>query len=140
LKGLEVALSEADAVMTRDPLPEVWCDPTQIARVLQNLIVNAAKFHGADPPKIHIGARREGNEWVFSVKDNGIGIDPEYFDRIFVIFQRLQSRVEYEGTGMGLAIGKRIVERHGGRIWVESQVGAGSTFYFTLPAEPEESA
>ena len=140
LQGLEVTLSDADAVVTRDPLPELWCDPTQIARVFQNLIVNAAKFRGTDPPKIHVGARREGDEWVFSVKDNGIGIDPEYFDRIFVIFQRLQSRVEYEGTGMGLAIGKRIVERHGGRIWVESQLGAGSTFYFTLPAELKEPA
>jgi PAS domain S-box-containing protein len=140
LKGLEVTLSDADAVVTRDPLPELWCDPTQIARVLQNLIVNAAKFRGTDPPKIHVGARLEGEEWVFSVKDNGIGIDPEYFDRIFVIFQRLQSRTEYEGTGMGLAIGKRIVERHGGRIWVESQLGAGSTFFFTLPAELKESA
>ena len=140
LQGLEVTLSDADAVVTRDPLPELWCDPTQIARVFQNLIVNAAKFHGTDPPKIHVGARREGDEWVFSVKDNGIGIDPEYFDRIFVIFQRLQSRDQYEGTGMGLAIGKRIVERHGGRIWVESRPGAGSTFYFTLPAELRELA
>jgi PAS domain S-box-containing protein len=140
LKGLEVALSEADAEVTRDPLPELWCDPTQIARVFQNLIVNAAKFRGTDPPKIHVGARLEGEEWVFSVKDNGIGIDPEYFDRIFVIFQRLLSRTEYEGTGMGLAIGKRIVERHGGRIWVESRPGAGSTFFFTLPTELKESA
>jgi len=140
LQGLEVTLSEADAVVTRDPLPELWCDPTQIARVFQNLIVNATKFRGTESPKIHVGARREGEEWVFSVKDNGIGIDPTYFDRIFVIFQRLQSRVEYEGTGMGLAIGKRIVERHGGRIWVESRPGAGSTFCFTLPAELKESA
>ena len=140
LQGLEVTLLEADAVVTRDPLPELWCDPTQIARVFQNLIVNATKFRGTESPKIHVGARREGEEWVFSVKDNGIGIDPTYFDRIFVIFQRLQSRVEYEGTGMGLAIGKRIVERHGGRIWVESRPGAGSTFCFTLPAELKESA
>ena len=140
LQGLEVTLLEADAVVTRDPLPELWCDPTQIARVFQNLIVNATKFRGTESPKIHVGARREGEEWVFSVKDNGIGIDPTYFDRIFVIFQRLQSRVEYEGTGMGLAIGKRIVERHGGRIWVESRPGAGSTFFFTLPAELKESA
>ena len=140
LQGLEMTLSDAHAVVTRDPLPELWCDPTQIARVFQNLVVNAAKFHGTDPPKIHVGARREGDEWVFSVKDNGIGIDPAYFDRIFVIFQRLQSRAEYEGTGMGLAIGKRIVERHGGRIWVESRPGAGSTFFFTLPAGLKESA
>jgi light-regulated signal transduction histidine kinase (bacteriophytochrome) len=139
LQGLEVALSEAGAVVSRDPLPELRCDKTQIARVFQNLIVNGVKFHGADPPAIHVGARREGEEWVFSVKDNGIGIDPEYFDRIFIIFQRLQSRVEYEGTGMGLAIGKRVIERHGGRIWVESLPGAGSTFYFTLPADPKES-
>jgi PAS domain S-box-containing protein len=140
LRGLEMTLSDVDAVVTRDPLPELWCDPTQIARVFQNLIVNAAKFHDADPPQIHVGARLEGEGWVFSVKDNGIGIDPEHFDRIFVIFQRLQSRAEYEGTGMGLAIGKRIVERHGGRIWVESRPGAGSTFFFTLPAELKESA
>jgi len=138
LQGLEVTLSEAGAVVTRDPLPEVWCDPTQIARVFQNLIANATKFHGTDPPKIHVGARLEGEEWVFSVKDNGIGIDPAYFDRIFVIFQRLHSRAEYEGTGMGLAICQRVVERHGGRVWVESKLGAGSTFHFTLPAELEE--
>ena len=138
LQGLEVTLSDADAVVTRDPLPELWCDPTQIARVFQNLIVNAAKFRGTESPKIHVGARREGDEWVFSVKDNGIGIDPAYFDRIFVIFQRLHSRAEYEGTGMGLAICQRVVERHGGRVWVESKLGAGSTFHFTLPAELEE--
>ena len=138
LHGLELALLESGAVVIRDPLPQVWCDPTQIARVFQNLIANAVRFRGTDPPWIHVSARQEGEEWVFSVKDNGIGIDPEYFDRIFVIFQRLQSRVEYEGTGMGLAIGKRILERHDGRIWVESQLGAGSTFHFTLPAELKE--
>ena len=128
-----MALSESGAVVTRGHLPGVWCDPIQIGQVLQNLIANAVKFRGTEPPKIRVGARRRGAEWVFSVKDNGIGIEPEYFDRIFVIFQRLQSRVQYEGTGMGLAIGKRIIERHGGRIWVESGPGAGSTFYFTLP-------
>ena len=133
LQGLQVALSESGAVVTRGHLPGVWCDPIQIGQVLQNLIANAVKFRGTEPPKIRVGARRRGAEWVFSVKDNGIGIEPEYFDRIFVIFQRLQSRVQYEGTGMGLAIGKRIIERHGGRIWVESGPGAGSTFYFTLP-------
>jgi PAS domain S-box-containing protein len=138
LQGLEVALLETHAIVTRDPLPELWCDPTQIARVFQNLIVNAVKFHGTVPPEVHVGARKAGQEWVFSVSDNGIGIEPEYFERIFVIFQRLQSRVEYEGTGMGLAIGKRIIERHGGRIWVESQPGAGSTFFFTLPADQKE--
>ena len=130
LRGLEVALLEGDAVVTRDPLPEVWCDPIQIGCVFQSLIANAVKFRGSDSPKIHVGARLQDDEWLFCVEDNGIGIESDYFDRIFVIFQRLQSRVEHEGTGTGLAICKRIIERHGGRTWVESQpgAGAGSTF------------
>jgi light-regulated signal transduction histidine kinase (bacteriophytochrome) len=127
-------------MVTRDPMPTVRCDPTQLGQVFQNLISNAAKFHGAEPPLIRVGARREGAEWVFSVSDNGIGIDPQYFDRIFVIFQRLESRAKYPGTGIGLAVCKRILLRHGGRIWVESQPGAGSTFHFTLPADIEEPA
>ena len=137
LKVLEQTLSESGAVVTHDSMPTVRCDGLQIGRVFQNLITNAAKFHGDEPPRIHVGAARSGGDWVFSVKDNGIGIEPAYFDRIFVIFQRLESRADYEGTGMGLAICKRIVERHGGRIWVESQRGAGSTFYFALRDDAE---
>ena len=137
LKTLEQTLSESGAVVTHDPMPTVRCDGLQIGRVFQNLIANAAKFHGEESPRIHVGAARSGGDWVFSVKDNGIGIEPVYFDRIFVIFQRLESRADYEGTGMGLAICKRIVERHGGRIWVESQRGAGSTFYFALHDDTE---
>jgi PAS domain S-box-containing protein len=140
LSSLGPSLQDVAAMVTRDPMPTVRCDPTQLGQVFQNLISNAAKFHGAEPPLIRVGARREGAEWVFSVSDNGIGIDPQYFDRIFVIFQRLESRAKYPGTGIGLAVCKRILLRHGGRIWVESQPGAGSTFHFTLPADIEEPA
>jgi len=138
LQGLERAIEDAGAVVTHDPMPTVRCDPTQMGQVFQNLISNALKFHGSEPPRIHVGVSMAANEWVFCVKDNGIGIETEYFDRIFVIFQRLQSRAEYPGTGMGLAICKRIIERHGGRIWVESRPGEGSTFYFTLRDPGEE--
>jgi PAS domain S-box-containing protein len=135
---LTISIAESGAEVTHDPMPTVVCDPTQIGQVFQNLIANAIKFHGDAPPRIHVGVESSGDEWVFSVKDNGLGIEPEYFDRIFVIFQRLQSRADYPGTGMGLAICKRIVERHGGRTWVESGEGIGSTFYFTLAAKGKD--
>jgi PAS domain S-box-containing protein len=137
LKVLDITTTESGTTITHDPLPTVACDPTQIGQVFQNLLANAIKFCGDDPPRIHIGVESSAGEWVFSIQDNGLGVDPEYFDRIFVIFQRLQSRTEYPGTGMGLAICKRIIERHGGRIWIESDPGKGSTFFFTLRDQRE---
>jgi len=133
IANLRVAIEKGEAVITHDPLPPLIADNSQIVRLFQNLLGNAIKFHGKEPPRIHVSARQENNEWVFSFRDNGIGIAPEYFDRVFVIFQRLHSREEYPGTGTGLAICKRIVERHGGRIWVESELNKGSTFYFAIP-------
>lgn len=130
---LTVSIKENDAEITHDPLPEVIADDVQIGQVFQNLISNALKFRGDENPKIHISARRDDNQWLFSVKDNGIGIDPKHAERIFEVFKRLHKRREYPGTGIGLSICKKIVERHGGSIWVESQLGEGSTFYFTLP-------
>jgi PAS domain S-box-containing protein len=131
--NLSVAIEEAGALVTHDELPDVVVDQTQLSQLLQNLIGNAMKFHGAAPPRVHVSAREHPAEWVFAVKDNGIGIEPEYFDRIFAIFQRLHAAADYPGTGIGLAVCKRIVERHGGRIWVESNPGNGSTFFFSLP-------
>jgi PAS domain S-box-containing protein len=131
--NLKTAIEEIDAVVTRDELPTLAADTSKISRLFQNLIGNALKFHGKETLKVHISAERKGNEWVFSVKDNGIGIDPTQAERVFVIFQRLHVREEYPGTGIGLAICKRIVERHGGRIWVESKPRKGSTFHFTIP-------
>jgi hypothetical protein len=136
LANLEVAIKESGAVITHDELPMVLGDETQLTRLLQNLIGNAIKFRKKETrPEIHVSAERTTGEWTFSVCDNGIGIAPEYFERIFMIFQRLHSREEYTGTGIGLAVCKRIVERHGGRIWVESEPRKGSTFYFTIPGQ-----
>jgi light-regulated signal transduction histidine kinase (bacteriophytochrome) len=133
LANLEAAIEESGAVVSHDSLPTVMADKWQIAQLLQNLIGNAIKYHGEAPPRVHVSAEQKENDWVFSVRDNGIGIDPQYAERIFVIFQRLHTRDEYPGTGIGLAICKKIVERHGGRVRVESRVGTGSTFYFTIP-------
>jgi PAS domain S-box-containing protein len=137
LDVLRTAIEESGAQVTAGPLPTVAADPVQMGQVLQNLVGNGLKFRGAEPPRVHVSAERTGGEWVISVRDNGIGIAPEYARRIFVIFQRLHTRAEYAGTGIGLAICKKIVERHGGRIRVESAEGQGSTFYFTLPAGDE---
>ncbi|MBN1273302.1 MAG: GAF domain-containing protein [Candidatus Aminicenantes bacterium] len=132
LDNLKVSLEESEAEVKAGPMPEFYGDETQIIRLFQNLIVNAVKFRSSRPLKINIKAERLTNEWKFSVEDNGIGISPEYFDRIFLIFQRLHTRKDYPGTGIGLAICKRIVERHEGKIWVESQPGKGSRFMFTI--------
>jgi signal transduction histidine kinase len=139
LDNLKVALEESGAVVTHDPLPRVLADATQLLQVFQNLLRNALKFRGAAPPTIHISVASQENAWLFAVRDNGIGIEPQYAERIFVIFQRLYTRREYAGTGMGLALCKKIVERHGGRIWVESALGQGATFFFTLPHVKEHS-
>jgi PAS domain S-box-containing protein len=133
LANLTVALDESRARVTHDPLPTVNADPSQMRQLFQNLVGNGLKFHGERDPEIHVSARPRDGGWLFSVRDNGIGIEPQYRERIFVIFQRLHTRAEYEGTGIGLAICKRIVERHGGDIWVESEPGRGSTFFFTIP-------
>jgi len=133
LANLQRSIEENKAAVTYDALPNVLADSSQLSRLFQNLIGNAIKFHGNELPKIHISAELKGEEWIFAVSDNGIGIDPKNFDRIFSVFQRLHTREEYEGTGIGLASCKKIVERHGGRIWVVSEIGKGTTFYFTLP-------
>ena len=135
LANLSIAIEESEAVVTYDALPTVLADEVQLSQLFQNLIGNAIKFRGEATPKIQVGAERKDGEWLFWVRDNGIGIAPEYYHRLFMIFQRLHSRDEYPGTGIGLAICKKIVERHGGRIWVESVgvPGKGTTFYFSLP-------
>jgi light-regulated signal transduction histidine kinase (bacteriophytochrome) len=134
MQDLRVAIEEADAHVTRDALPVVCGDRAQLAQLFQNLLSNAIKFRGKGPAEVHISAEPAGTHWEFRVRDRGIGIAPEHAERIFQIFQRLHTRDDYEGTGIGLAICKKIVERHGGRIWVESEPGQGTTFHFTLPA------
>ncbi len=138
LSDLEAAVEESDAEVTHDPLPAVMADEVQLGRLLRNLVGNAIKYRGEGPPRVHVSAERRNGDCLFAVRDNGIGIDPQYHDRIFVIFQRLGGRDDEAGTGIGLAVCKRIVERHGGRIWVESAEGQGSTFYFTMPAHEQE--
>jgi light-regulated signal transduction histidine kinase (bacteriophytochrome) len=135
--NLQVAIKKARAKVTHDPLPTLMADEGQLVQLLQNLIGNAIKFHGKELPAVHVSAVQENDEWIFAVRDNGIGIESQYFERIFLVFQRLY-REEYAGTGAGLAIAKRIVERHNGRIWLESQPGQGSTFYFGIPEQGDE--
>ena len=139
--NLRATIEECGAAIIAGPLPVVMGDETQLVQLFQNLVGNAIKFRGDTPVCVHIGAERRENDWLFWVGDNGIGIEPQYVERIFLIFQRLHRRNQYPGTGIGLALAKKIVERHGGRIWVESQPGKGSTFYFTLPGrEPPSDA
>jgi PAS domain S-box-containing protein len=133
LDNLQPRIASANAVVTCEALPKVAVDSTQIMQVFQNLIGNALKFRGEPPPAVHVGASQQDGAWVISVRDNGIGIAPEYFGKLFHLFQRLHTRKEYPGTGIGLAVCKRIVERHGGTIWVESQLGQGATFFFSIP-------
>jgi signal transduction histidine kinase len=138
LANLKTAIEDNRATVTHDPLPVVMADDRQLEQLFQNLIGNAIKFHGAELPKVNMRAERSNGCWMFRVKDNGIGIEPQYYQRIFQVFQRLHTRQEYSGTGIGLAVCKKIVERHGGRIWVESEPGTGTTFLFTLPAAEGE--
>ena len=133
--NLSAVIEESDAIVTRSPLPVLPADASQLVSVFQNLIGNGIKYCGDQPPRIHVSAVESGNEWIFSFEDNGIGIETEFAERIFVIFQRLHSRTKYGGSGIGLAICKKVIERHGGRIWVESEPQKGSTFYFTLPMD-----
>jgi PAS domain S-box-containing protein len=136
-QNMAVLIRENGAEVTSGPLPVIIADQSQMVQVMQNLVANAIIYRTDEPPRIRVEAREKGQEWVFSVHDNGIGIDPAYFDKIFELFQRLHSREQYPGTGIGLAICRRIVERHGGRIWVESEQGKGSTFFFSIPLREE---
>jgi light-regulated signal transduction histidine kinase (bacteriophytochrome) len=133
LKNLRMAIGESGARITHDTLPQVVADRAQLVQLFQNLVGNAIKFRGTDAPCIHVGAEAHDHEWIVMVRDNGIGMEPQYADRVFEIFQRLHSVGQYPGTGVGLAICKKIVERHHGRIWVESELGRGATFCFALP-------
>ncbi len=134
LANLQMIIAETGAQIDYGLLPTVFADSSQLTQLFQNLVGNALKYRGSETPRIAIGAELREKEWLFSVEDNGIGIEPRYFERIFVIFQRLHNRSEHKGTGIGLAVCKKIVERHGGIIWVSSEPGTGSTFYFTIPA------
>jgi PAS domain S-box-containing protein len=134
LLNLQGAIQESSGVVTHDPLPTVVADGAQLVQLFQNVVGNAIKFRSVELPRVHVSAKKNGGkEWIFSMRDNGLGIDPKYFEKIFVMFQRLHGREEFSGTGIGLTVCKKIAERHGGRMWVESEPGKGSTFYFALP-------
>ena len=133
LNNLNYEIKKTQAEITSDELPVIIADKSQMISLFQNLIFNAIKFHDKEPPRIHISSEVNKDEYIFSVKDNGIGIDPKYFNRIFIIFQRLHKKSDYEGTGIGLSICKKIIELHNGKIWVESIPGKGSIFYFSIP-------
>ena len=137
LKNLQAAIQESSARVECQSLPTVLAEASLLSQLFQNLIGNAIKFRASEPPVIRITAEHESHEWMFSVSDNGIGIAPDYAETIFAIFKRLHTRAEYPGSGIGLAICKKIVEQHGGRIWLESKSGSGSTFKFTVPGSPE---
>lgn len=139
LLDLQASIRESQAEITHDPLPVISANPGQVGLLFQNLIGNALKFRGPQPLCIHVGVQDKNGEQVFFVRDNGIGIDPQYFEKIFVLFQRLHSRGEYPGTGIGLSVVKKIVERHGGRVWLSSRPGEGATFYFTLASPPDRT-
>jgi two-component system, chemotaxis family, sensor kinase Cph1 len=131
--NLQSVIEENGAVITREPLPSVMGDLIPLTRLFQNLVVNSIKYRTDEIPRIHIAAEAKSGEWLFSVRDNGIGIEPQYAEKVFGIFKVLQPRDKVSGNGMGLAICRKIVSRHEGRIWVESTLGKGATFYFTLP-------
>jgi light-regulated signal transduction histidine kinase (bacteriophytochrome) len=134
LLNLQGALDESGGAVTHDPLPTLIADPAQLVQLFQNVIGNAIKYRSAEPPQIHVSAKKtRADEWIFSMRDNGLGIDPRYFEKIFVMFKRLHGRGEFSGTGIGLTLCKKIAERHGGRMWVESAPEKGSTFYLALP-------
>jgi light-regulated signal transduction histidine kinase (bacteriophytochrome) len=135
IRALRTSIDESHATVTYDDLPTVVADSVQLSQVFQNLVGNAIKYRDERTPQVHISAQRQDAEWVFSVRDNGIGIEEQYFERVFTMFQRLHTRTEYSGTGFGLAITRKIVERHRGRIWSESVPEQGSTFFFTLAAK-----
>ncbi|HEY2989221.1 MAG TPA: ATP-binding protein [Candidatus Binatia bacterium] len=134
LANLKGGIDDSGATVSSDPLPAVMADSSQLVQLFQNLIGNAIKFRNQKAPLVHVSARREGKDWLFSIADNGIGFDPQFAERIFVIFQRLHAKTDYPGTGIGLAVCKKIVERHGGRIWAKAEPGKGATFHFTIPA------
>ena len=133
LINLKVPIEENNAVITHDPLPTINGDAQLMVQLFQNIIGNAIKYHGEETPKIHISDKKEKNQYLFSIKDNGIGMSTKHLERIFTIFQRLHTQEEYEGTGIGLAIAQKIVKQSGGQIWAESELGKGTTFYFTIP-------
>jgi chemotaxis family two-component system sensor kinase Cph1 len=139
VSNLYASIGESAALVSHDELPVIQADATQMVQVFQNLVGNGIKFKGADPPRVHVSAVRNADDWVFSVRDNGIGIEPRYAERIFVIFQRLHRPEDYPGNGIGLALCRKIVERHGGEIWLESQPGQGSTFFFSIPVDGQRT-